>query len=329
MKTSTLTKLIISMLLIIISVFGYIYYQSVIALRSNKQNVLLGTQNFRILGNIYGPDQKPFNRPLAVAVSDNSVYIADSGNRRIVQYSANGKFVRSFGDTGNSNSKMLFPTDIGIGSNKRIYVADRMSGRVMIYNMDGEIQKTFPEDTDRLKLNGFSPLSLAIDQENNVFVFDAEHQRVVLFNENGILLEVLADSEKKPDFSFVNGMVISEPDKKIYLSNSNKNNIIEMSKNGDYIRDLPGFSGTSNFFLPRGIALDSSAKKLLIAATFQHKIFYYDLKTNKIVNTIGIVQDEDQAFKYPNDIAINEDKGLIYVADTGQNRIVVLNYVHK
>jgi len=329
LKSSTLTKLIILVLMILISVFCYIYYHSVVVLHPNTQNVLLGTPHFRVLGNIYGPDLKPLSRPLAVAVSDNSIYIADSGNSRVVQYSDKGKFVRSFGDTGNSNSKMLFPTDLAVSPNKGIYVADRMSGRVMVYNRAGDIEKTFPAGTDRLKLNGFSPLSLAIDKENNVFVFDAHHQRLVLFDENGKLLKVFTGTEAKAELSFVNGIAISEQAEKIYISNSNKNKIMELNKNGVYLRDLPGLSHTSNSFLPRGIALDNTSGQLLITASFQHKILFYDLKTNEVVNTIGIVTDEDQAFKYPNDIAINEDKRRVYVTDTGHNRIVVLEYVYK
>lgn len=295
--------------------------------------VILGNREFRFVGSLYGPGDRPFSRPLAVAAANGLIYVADSGNGRIVIYSSSGRFIRSFGDTGNSSSKLVYPTDIVVDGQGNILVADRQAGRVMVYDPQGNVLKSLPEGEDRLDLEGFSPLSLAVNGDDGITVFDVEHQRLVLFDSRGRFLRAFdRDSAgNKMNLSFVNGIAApvqpGASQNKIYIANSNEGKILETDIGGKSFEILPRLPHPKGF-IPRGLALGPDNRNLFIVDTLQHLIFRYDVQVKKINGTIGIVGNQAQSFSYPNDIFIDRG-GTMYVADRGNNRIVIIEYQKK
>lgn len=323
--------MLITLIVILVAYLTYEYFDRFEIVTGEE--VPLGTREFRPVGSLYGPEDRSFVRPLAVAAANGRVFVADSGNRRIVIYSSSGRFIRSLGDTGDSSSKLVFPTDIVINAQGHILVADRQAGRVMIYNQNGDVVKSLPEGKDRLKLEGFSPLSLAVDADNGITVFDVYHQRLVLFDGKGRFLRAFnRDSAgRNMALSFANGIVVpvssGTPVNKIYVANSNGGTVLETDSQGKSFEILPRLP-EPKAFMPRGMALDPADRELFIIDTLQHMVFRYDLQSKKITGTIGIKKAWSQSFSYPNDISIDRD-GRIYVADSGNNRIVIIEPAGK
>jgi DNA-binding beta-propeller fold protein YncE len=72
-----------------------------------------------------------------VTAKDGSLYIADTGNGRIVHTSAAGKFIAQFGAKGKEPGQFTTAHGLAIDKNDRVYVADRGNNRVEVFNPDG------------------------------------------------------------------------------------------------------------------------------------------------------------------------------------------------
>ena len=86
-----------------------------------------------------GPDT--FDRPSGVAVAANGdIFVTDGHgrNNRVVKFSKDGRFIKSWGKTGSGPGEFDQPHDISIGgSGGRVFVADRSNNRVQIFDQDG------------------------------------------------------------------------------------------------------------------------------------------------------------------------------------------------
>ena len=86
-----------------------------------------------------GPDQTHFRAPDDVVFSSTGeMYVADSGNGRIVHLDADGKFLSQFGKKGKGNGEFSTAHGLGIDKQNRLYVADRGNNRVQVFSPTGE-----------------------------------------------------------------------------------------------------------------------------------------------------------------------------------------------
>jgi DNA-binding beta-propeller fold protein YncE len=111
-------------------------------------------------GKMEGPDsQTTLNRPAAVAVdaAANEVYVADSGNHRIVVFDADsGSYKRHWGaygekptaagggvyDPGASPARQFRDVScVEIAKDGMVYVCDRASNRIQVFQKDGKFVK--------------------------------------------------------------------------------------------------------------------------------------------------------------------------------------------
>jgi sugar lactone lactonase YvrE len=87
-----------------------------------------------------GPDT--FDQPSGIAIAPNGdIFVTDGHgtNDRVVKFSRDGKFIKTWGHHGSGPGEFDQPHDISIGgSMNRVYVADRSNSRVQIFDQDGK-----------------------------------------------------------------------------------------------------------------------------------------------------------------------------------------------
>ncbi len=91
-----------------------------------------------------GPDA--FDRPTGVAVAPNGdVFISDGhtpnkyGTARIVKFSKDGHFIKTWGRKGSAPGELDEPHDIFVGGSRGwVYVADRINKRVQVFDQEGK-----------------------------------------------------------------------------------------------------------------------------------------------------------------------------------------------
>ena len=84
----------------------------------------------------------PFNRCTHTALSpEGDIYVSDGyGNAQVHKYSAEGKYLFSWGGSGTEPGQFNLPHNIACDADGWVYVADRESHRVQIFNCNGRYE---------------------------------------------------------------------------------------------------------------------------------------------------------------------------------------------
>ena len=92
---------------------------------------------------VAGSDVETFNGPSDILIAPNGdIFIADGHggetNARIVKFSRNGKFIKTWGKKGSAPGEFDAPHGLAMDSAGRLFVADRSNGRIQIFDQDGK-----------------------------------------------------------------------------------------------------------------------------------------------------------------------------------------------
>jgi peptidylamidoglycolate lyase len=151
---------------------------------------------------VAGEDAGHFNMPTDVAVApDGSFYVSDGyGNSRVIKFSAEGKYVASWGTKGIEPGQFDVPHNVAIDSQGRVYVADRGNARIQIFDETGQFIKEW---------KGSSlgrPWALRIDENGDIFVVDGGDQnefwpdraRILKFDSEGQIVASFGSYGRMP-----------------------------------------------------------------------------------------------------------------------------------
>lgn len=111
-----------------------------------------------------GEDEAHFDKPTDMAITPaGDVFVTDGyGNRRIVHFDAEGKFVKAWGGYGTEPGKFVLPHAIVVDAAGKLYVADRNSGRIQVFDQDGNVLDVWA--------NIIMPWGLAITDSDDIWV---------------------------------------------------------------------------------------------------------------------------------------------------------------
>ena len=120
---------------------------------------------------VAGTGSDTFNQPSAVTTASNGdIYVGDGhggeSNARIVQFSKDGKFIRTWGRKGTAPGEFGLPHAIAVDSQGRVFVGDRANSRIQIFDADGK----FLEEWRQFG----RPSGIYIDANDIIYV--ADHQ---------------------------------------------------------------------------------------------------------------------------------------------------------
>jgi len=117
-----------------------------------------------------GEDESHFRRPTDTAITpQGDLFVSDGyGNRRIVHFDAQGKFVKTWGTFGSLPGDFVLPHMIVVDSKGVLYVADRNAGRIQLFNQEGKLLDVWD--------NLIMPWGLWISPEDDLWVCGSSPQ---------------------------------------------------------------------------------------------------------------------------------------------------------
>jgi len=120
-----------------------------------------------------GPDH--FTSPSDVVVAPNGdIFVADGhnedGNNRIVKFSRDGKFIKTWGKTGYAPGEFRTLHAIALDSRGRLFVADRFNNRIQIFDQEGKFLAQWTQFG--------RPSGIFFDTRDQIYVADSESDDV-------------------------------------------------------------------------------------------------------------------------------------------------------
>jgi thiol-disulfide isomerase/thioredoxin len=278
-----------------------------------------------------------------IADTEGNLWIADTGNHRIVQVSPEGKILQIIGSgkqgfkDGTFAEAMLDePQGLAL-KNNNLYIADTRNNRIRKADLKEKTLTSIAGNGARSLISNFtepvqslnSPWDLCV-QENTLWIANAGSHQILGYDfstnqtlwKAGSGAEALYDSNNPQQSAFAqpsglfaekNLLYISDPEASAIRVFDTQNNSLKtlVGKGLFYFGDTDGSPETARLQHP--MAVCKSENLLYIADTYNGKIKTFDLKTN-LVKTLISNLDE------PNGLCIF--KNFLYIVNTNQHQVL-------
>ncbi|MBI2744635.1 MAG: tetratricopeptide repeat protein [Burkholderiales bacterium] len=183
-----------------------------VARKSGQVDVLDAGQNGQVLFSLQDKDAEGralLGQAEAVAVSEDTVYVVDSDENRVVMYGLDGKFKGRFGGR-SSEGGLSSPQGITFASGI-VYVADTGNRRIQMYGDNGVFLATLPInsapankgiDEQKVAYKLDKPAAVAVDAQGQIYVLDAsgglfsDKSQVKVYAQDGSHLRLLPKNGK-------------------------------------------------------------------------------------------------------------------------------------
>jgi len=200
-----------------------------------------------------GPGQFAQPGGLAIAPSNGDVYVADTLNDRVQEFTATGTFVRAFG----TSAELAHPVDVAVdrGAPFAVYVTDTNNHRIRKYSSDGQLIATWGTNGTRpgqLVL----PRGLATDAGS---LYVAQPDRVTKFTLDGGFITTWGSiGSAEGQFRYLADVAV-DPSGNVYTVDRDLDRVQQFTSSGAFVRmwGRRG-SGEGEFSGPLGIAADET-----------------------------------------------------------------------
>jgi len=260
-----------------------------------------------------------------IAAPDGSIYVADTGNSRVVKFDQAGQVVATWGSktpdgqTPAAPGTLNEPWGVAVDAQGNVFVADTWNHRVQKLDANGKFLSEWSTagqgnaEPNRL----WGPRGIAVSADGRVYVTDTGNKRVVVFDANGKFLfgfDTSGDGRLDEPVGIALG-----PDNKVYVADTWNSRVAVFSTDGKFMTSWP----------VQGWISDSLDNKPYLAVDAQGRVYITDPEGYRVIvfspegqplAAFGRYGTEEDAMGLPTGLAIGAD-GSIWLADAGNNRV--------
>jgi len=204
---------------------------------------------------------------LYIDTQDN-IWLVDVGDHTVRKFSPQGELLLTLGTPGQPGedaSHFNQPTDVAVGPDGEIYVADGYgNSRVVKFSKDGEFISTWgKKGKGQGQFN--LPHAIAVDSKGRVYVADRSNKRIQVFTPDGDFI-----AEWK-NVGTPYGFYMS-PDDVFYVTDGGGNRLLKMDLDGNILATMGSTgNGPGQFKLPHDACVTSTGD-IFIAEITNHRV---------------------------------------------------------
>jgi tripartite motif-containing protein 71 len=253
-----------------------------------------------------------FLSPGGVAVDrSENLYVADTGNNRIVKLDTAGKTVAQWGRLGSENGDFNKPAGVAVDENGNVYVADNGNCRIQKFDENGNFLAKWGSvgsGTGQFR----SVVKVAAGHGGDIYVVDGGNNRVQKFDSSGVYLTQWGGyGTGDGQFAGPAGAAVDDSGN-VYVVDDAR--VQKFDSNGGYITKWTGP------YYPSGVAVDVSGNVYVTSGDIsRNQVYKYDRYGTRL--TIwGGYGSGNGLFLRPAGVAV-DSSGNVYVVDTSNNRV--------
>ncbi len=310
---------------------------------ANEAEVIVSDDNHRLqrfdpagnyLGSVgsegTGPGQ--FGFPYGVALdARGNVYVADDLNHRVVKLNPQLGFAATWGSFGTKPGQLAFPRALASDPAGDTYVANTADDRVDVFDTNGNYLRTLGISA-RGPGELTAPRGLASDPTGRLLVSDTDGNRIELFapGSGAYAGEWTAAGGHAGGFSAPAGIGV-DPRGAVYIADTGNARLVRIWGDDTFLSELAGPAdlGGAQLNAPSSVAVAPGSWLTYVADTAHNRVVVYGPE-GVLRARWGAGEGDGAAgrgpgeFDHPNALAVN-GAGEVYVADTGNDRVVKLS----
>ncbi len=216
------------------------------------------------------------------------------------------------------------PSFACVGPDGRIYVADTMKNRVVVFDSEGNyVGMIKGEENGPYKLKW--PVSVGVSDDGRIYVLSKQDKKLIVFNRDYKPVRVIEFDNVIPSALLVKG-------DRIYVGTDKA--ILIGTLDGRLLKQLGRFGKKEGQFdLIGGLAVSDDGKTIYVADSLNYRIQAIDAETGKAKWVYGKplppetaiqYQGKDRKFGLPASITLDE-RGRLYVVDGLSSEILIFD----
>ncbi|CAF1474187.1 unnamed protein product, partial [Adineta steineri] len=266
------------------------------------------------------------NQPRGIYVDDDdhSIYIADTGNHRIVRWelgASNGEIVAGEKGQGRGIDQLNLPIDVILDKEKKyIIICDRDNWRVTQWSRENS-------DTPQVLIRPIPCYGLAMDNNGVLYISDSSRHQVIRWQEGDKDGTVIAGGNQRgnnfnqfnePQYIFVDGY------SSIYVADNLNNRVMKWMKDAaEGVLAAPGHvydENTNSLSRPIGVIVDHMGN-IYVTNEGSHRITRWSPNVTEGITVVGEQYGSGPTpAMYSQDLSFDQQNNL-YVVDTNNDRI--------
>lgn len=264
--------------------------------------------------------------PMGIAVSPDGdrIYVAETEGERMVRvFDGGGTLIATAQPPATTGTEHV-PVWVAIDPlTAEVYVTDRPTGQIYIYDRDGAYQRTL---TLAKPIPGWQPVGVAFDAAGQLYVGDLSgaFAKILVIDRQANVVRTIGETSQ---LAFPNGIAVDKAGN-VYVADSNNGRLMVFAPDGTVAAQVGRGTGEGNLGLPRGVAVD--ADRVYVGDATGQGVFVYRTPTTDsqrldFIGFFGGEGVEDGKFEFPNGVA-TDTRGRVYIADTVNDRVQVWSY---